>query len=214
MEKPDCDELLDLSLEDEDLFKSDLLTCPPGFESGLIFKSSSTAGDDGSDDDIDGLFSKLGMTADADDDDDENNSGESEVDDSNDDGDDDEESLDELEVLDSLVSSGGSSKQEAAPTPAAPAPAQEWAVNVNVSTSVDDFHQKVPQMAHQWPFELDTFQKQAVLHLEKYESVFVSAHTSAGKTVVAEYAIALAAKHMTRVVYTSPHQGAVESEVP
>ena len=80
---------------------------------------------------------------------DENNSGESEVDDSNDDGDDDEESLDELEVLDSLVSSGGSSKQEAAPTPAAPAPAQEWAVNVNVSTSVDDFHQKVPQMAHQ-----------------------------------------------------------------
>lgn len=30
------------------------------------------------------------------------------------------------------------------------------------------------------------------------DSVFVAAHTSAGKTVVAEYAIALAAKHMTR----------------
>ena len=29
-------------------------------------------------------------------------------------------------------------------------------------------------------------------------SVFVAAHTSAGKTVVAEYAIALASKHMTR----------------
>ena len=28
--------------------------------------------------------------------------------------------------------------------------------------------------------------------------MFVAAHTSAGKTVVAEYAIALAAKHMTR----------------
>ena len=33
-----------------------------------------------------------------------------------------------------------------------------------------------------------------VLHLERHESVFVAAHTSAGKTVVAEYAFALAAK--------------------
>jgi antiviral helicase SKI2 len=47
-------------------------------------------------------------------------------------------------------------------------------------------------------FELDTFQKEAVYHLEQGNSVFVAAHTSAGKTVVAEYAIALAAKHMTR----------------
>lgn len=37
-------------------------------------------------------------------------------------------------------------------------------------------------------------------HLEMGDSVFVAAHTSAGKTVVAEYAIALAAKHMTRCV--------------
>jgi superfamily II RNA helicase len=34
--------------------------------------------------------------------------------------------------------------------------------------------------------------------VEMGDSVFVAAHTSAGKTVVAEYAIALAAKHMTR----------------
>lgn len=46
------------------------------------------------------------------------------------------------------------------------------------------------------------FQKQAILHLERHDSVFVAAHTSAGKTVVAEYAIALAQKHMTR--YGSP----------
>ena len=32
------------------------------------------------------------------------------------------------------------------------------------------------------------------------DSVFVAAHTSAGKTVVAEYAISLAMKHMTRYV--------------
>jgi antiviral helicase SKI2 len=49
-----------------------------------------------------------------------------------------------------------------------------------------------------WPFELDTFQKEAVCHLENGDSVFVAAHTSAGKTVVAEYAIALATKHMTK----------------
>ena len=32
--------------------------------------------------------------------------------------------------------------------------------------------------------------------------MFVSAHTSAGKTVVAEYAIALSMNHMTRCVLT------------
>jgi superfamily II RNA helicase len=52
----------------------------------------------------------------------------------------------------------------------------------------------------QYPFTLDNFQKEAVYRLEMGDSVFVAAHTSAGKTVVAEYAIALAAKHMTRFV--------------
>ncbi|GCB72592.1 hypothetical protein scyTo_0002073 [Scyliorhinus torazame] len=56
----------------------------------------------------------------------------------------------------------------------------------------------------QWPFEPDVFQKQAILRLETHDSVFVAAHTSAGKTVVAEYAIALSQKHMTRTIYTSP----------
>ena len=32
----------------------------------------------------------------------------------------------------------------------------------------------------------------------------VAAHTSAGKTVVAEYAIALSRRHMTKTIYTSP----------
>ena len=59
-------------------------------------------------------------------------------------------------------------------------------------------------MAWQFPFELDVFQKEAVLHLERGESVFIAAHTSAGKTVVAEYAIALCKHHMTKCVYTSP----------
>ena len=80
----------------------------------------------------------------------------------------------------------------------------DWAEMLDSEGTINDFHQQVPQMAFQWPFELDTFQKQAVLKLEQAESVFVAAHTSAGKTVVAEYAIALSQKHMTRTIYTSP----------
>lgn len=58
--------------------------------------------------------------------------------------------------------------------------------------------------AKEYPFTLDPFQKQAVACVERAESVLVSAHTSAGKTVVAEYAIALALRDGGRVIYTSP----------
>ena len=81
---------------------------------------------------------------------------------------------------------------------------QEWAHMVDVKKEFTAFQELVPEMARTWPFELDTFQKEAVYHLENGDSVFVAAHTSAGKTVVAEYAIALAAKHMTKAIYTSP----------
>jgi antiviral helicase SKI2 len=95
---------------------------------------------------------------------------------------------------------------------------RDWAHVIDVNKPFSNFKQLVPEMAHkvidfdcpkaysvltfftffQYPFELDTFQKHAVYHLEMGDSVFVAAHTSAGKTVVAEYAIALAEKHMTR----------------
>ncbi|KAL8882036.1 MAG: hypothetical protein Q9198_000890 [Flavoplaca austrocitrina] len=81
---------------------------------------------------------------------------------------------------------------------------KEWAHMVDVKREITNFSELIPDMARTWPFELDTFQKEAVYHLENGDSVFVAAHTSAGKTVVAEYAIALAAKHMTKAVYTSP----------
>lgn len=55
-----------------------------------------------------------------------------------------------------------------------------------------------------YPFKLDTFQEMAVHCIERNESVLVAAHTSAGKTVVAEYAIATALKGKQRVIYTSP----------
>lgn len=40
----------------------------------------------------------------------------------------------------------------------------------------------------------------AILKLEEHEHIFVAAHTSAGKTVVAEYAIGLSQKHCTKLV--------------
>ena len=58
--------------------------------------------------------------------------------------------------------------------------------------------------AKQYKFELDTFQKISIAAVERDESVLVSAHTSCGKTVVAEYAIAQSLKNKQRVVYTSP----------
>jgi antiviral helicase SKI2 len=81
---------------------------------------------------------------------------------------------------------------------------KEWAHMVDINRTITNFKELVPDMAREFPFELDTFQKEAVYHLENGDSVFVAAHTSAGKTVVAEYAIALAAKHMTKAIYTSP----------
>ncbi|KAF1920913.1 NUC185 domain-containing protein [Ampelomyces quisqualis] len=81
---------------------------------------------------------------------------------------------------------------------------REWAHMVDINRDITNFKELVPDMAREYPFELDTFQKEAVYHLENGDSVFVAAHTSAGKTVVAEYAIALAAKHMTKAIYTSP----------
>lgn len=59
-------------------------------------------------------------------------------------------------------------------------------------------------MAKTYPFTLDPFQQVSVACLERNESVLVSAHTSAGKTAVAEYAIAMAFRDKQRVIYTSP----------
>ncbi|CAD7961221.1 unnamed protein product [Amoebophrya sp. A120] len=58
--------------------------------------------------------------------------------------------------------------------------------------------------AKQYPYTLDTFQRRAIDCLEKRETVLVSAHTSAGKTTVAEYAIAMACRDNQRIIYTSP----------
>lgn len=119
---------------------------------------------------------------------------------------DEEEPSDEEEDIDSLLPVEFPSLEPRAPLLAGAQKkiGKDWAHVVDVNKEIPNFHELVPDMAREWPFELDTFQKEAVYHLEGGDSVFVAAHTSAGKTVVAEYAIALAAKHMTKAIYTSP----------
>uniref|UniRef100_A0AAZ3Q8J9 SKI2 homolog, superkiller viralicidic activity 2-like n=1 Tax=Oncorhynchus tshawytscha TaxID=74940 RepID=A0AAZ3Q8J9_ONCTS len=111
-------------------------------------------------------------------------------------------------LLDSPSTPGTTSTEKKDGGTTKPAGDQEekkrWAIPINITSPCGDFYKRIPNPAFKYPFELDVFQKQAVLRLEAHESVFVAAHTSAGKTVVAEYAIALSQKHMTRTIYTSP----------
>lgn len=71
-----------------------------------------------------------------------------------------------------------------------------------------DFNQMAQPADHkpakEYAFTLDAFQRESVKCIERNESVLVAAHTSAGKTVVAEYAIAVALRDKQRVIYTSP----------
>lgn len=65
-------------------------------------------------------------------------------------------------------------------------------------------HKSPEEPARTWNFKLDPFQSLSVASIERDESILVSAHTSAGKTVVAEYAVAQCLKRNQRVIYTSP----------
>uniref|UniRef100_A0A4W3K7T2 Exosome RNA helicase MTR4 n=1 Tax=Callorhinchus milii TaxID=7868 RepID=A0A4W3K7T2_CALMI len=71
----------------------------------------------------------------------------------------------------------------------------------------DEYRQLKPRIgkaAKEYPFILDAFQREAISCMDNNQSVLVSAHTSAGKTVCAEYAIALALRDKQRVIFTSP----------
>ena len=78
---------------------------------------------------------------------------------------------------------------------------QNWAIDDDLDISS---FSKIENPPISFPFELDEFQKRSILRLENHENVLVCAHTSSGKTVVAEYGIALGKMHSKRVLYTSP----------
>ncbi|XP_034458910.1 exosome RNA helicase MTR4 [Hippoglossus hippoglossus] len=77
-------------------------------------------------------------------------------------------------------------------------------VALPVSDEYKPLKARVGKAAKEYPFILDPFQREAILCIDNNESVLVSAHTSAGKTVCAEYAIALALREKQRVIFTSP----------
>lgn len=77
----------------------------------------------------------------------------------------------------------------------------KWAISVSPTEPIEKMIEK-PILT--FPFELDPFQKQAIYHLEQGHSVFIAAHTSAGKTLIAEYGAALALSKLTKAIYTSP----------
>jgi ATP-dependent RNA helicase HelY len=54
------------------------------------------------------------------------------------------------------------------------------------------------------PFRLDPFQVEAIEKLESHQGVLVSAPTSAGKTVIADYAVFRALQTDARAIYTTP----------
>ncbi|KAF8374705.1 hypothetical protein PRIPAC_81134 [Pristionchus pacificus] len=80
----------------------------------------------------------------------------------------------------------------------------QYAYEIPTHANIPEYGKLEGRMAKKYPFPLDPFQQAAVVCMERGESVFVAAHTSAGKTVVAEYAIALCKQHKTRAIYTSP----------
>ncbi|WUR04085.1 ATP-dependent RNA helicase SKI2-like [Vairimorpha necatrix] len=77
-------------------------------------------------------------------------------------------------------------------------------INVDKNWIPKDYAEVVDESILNISFTPDNFQKQSFYFLSKQESVFVAAHTSAGKTLVAEYAICLSEKSNLRTIYTSP----------
>lgn len=61
-----------------------------------------------------------------------------------------------------------------------------------------------PDILAQFPYQLDEFQRDAAVAIEAGDHVLVTAHTSAGKSTVALYAIAKALLENKRVIYTAP----------
>ena len=80
-----------------------------------------------------------------------------------------------------------------------------------ISTYLNIFTDKVcnniipdDDLAYNFHYELDAFQKEGIYRIYKNENILITAHTGSGKTVLAIYAIAHCLKHNKKVLYTSP----------
>jgi len=59
-------------------------------------------------------------------------------------------------------------------------------------------------LIHSFPYRLDDFQMNGCWGIQNNKNVLITAHTAAGKTTIAEYAIALSIHLNKKVLYTSP----------
>lgn len=111
----------------------------------------------------------------------------------------------ETEQEQQIVPAQGSASQDNAQIKVSHQVRHQVALPPNCTTYIPISEHKPPaEPAKVFPFTLDPFQQVAVYSIQREESVLVSAHTSAGKTVIAEYAIAQCLKNNQRVIYTSP----------
>ncbi len=70
-------------------------------------------------------------------------------------------------------------------------------IESHVRSLIEEFAATLP-----WP--LDPFQQEAIQKLEEHQGVLVSAPTSAGKTVIADYAVFRSLETDARAIYTTP----------
>lgn len=78
-----------------------------------------------------------------------------------------------------------------------------YLISVDPSAPCEDFPPK-DQLACEFPFPLDPFQKHAVKAIHNGHNVLVTAKTGSGKTMVGEYLIHHCLKKGQRVFYTTP----------
>jgi superfamily II RNA helicase len=73
-----------------------------------------------------------------------------------------------------------------------------------MSVIIPNSRLEVNNPVHQFPYRLDDFQSNGCYAIQNDNNVLITAHTAAGKTTIAEYAIALSIFLGKKVLYTSP----------
>ena len=73
---------------------------------------------------------------------------------------------------------------------------------------MSNFRELVPEMAIEYPFELDDFQKEAIAHLEQNENVFVAARK------IETQAYYNSSKHQLQLAGSSPPAQATHIQQP
>lgn len=65
-------------------------------------------------------------------------------------------------------------------------------------------YEDIKELAMEFDYPLDNFQRLGIIHIENKENILITAHTGAGKSTFAEYAVACAVRDNKKIIYTSP----------